>query len=209
MTSLESRTGDERPFWLIAVAGSAGGLLPLLELLSALPTSMPAAVVVVQHRTATGQSKLRDVLARRSQLPVVEAQDGQPVAPGAVYIARADAHLTVDVEGRFAYRDGTRIRFVRSSANPLLESAAALFDGHVIAIVLSGGGADATDGVQAVKAGGGWVIAQDPASAIHRYMPQAAIDSGSADYVLPAHEIATVVQAIVSGQLPAVSAPVA
>jgi two-component system chemotaxis response regulator CheB len=86
---------------------------------------------------------------------------------------------------------------VYSSANPLLESASAVLDGRVIAVVLSGTGSDATDGVQSVKAGGGRVIVQDKASAQYWDMPRAAVQSGAVDRVLPLEEIAPALIAIV------------
>jgi two-component system chemotaxis response regulator CheB len=117
-----------------------------------------------------------------------------------VYVARGDGHLTVAADRTFRYHDGTRIRFVRSSANPLFESAARIFDGHVVAVVLSGSGSDATDGVQGVKAHGGLVIAQDAATSEHWDMPRSAIRSGAVDYVLPLDAIGTALADIVHGR---------
>jgi two-component system chemotaxis response regulator CheB len=199
-------TGLSSP-WLVVVAASAGGLEPLLELLSDLPPTLPAAVVIVQHRPPDGRSMLAAILARRSPLPVVNAEEGQSVQPGTVYVARPDAHLTITRGVAFSYRDGTRIRFVRSSANPLFESAAGVFDGRVIAVVLSGGGADATDGVQAVRSHGGWVIAQDPASARHASMPTAAIATGMVNFVVPAHALGAAIRSIIAGEVPAIAVP--
>jgi two-component system chemotaxis response regulator CheB len=106
----------------------------------------------------------------------------------------------VGVDRRFFYTDGTRIRFVRSSANPLLESAADAFDGRLIAVVLSGTGSDGTDGVQHVKARGGRVIAQNVETAEHWGMPGAAVRSGAVDYVLPVDAIAAALDALVHGR---------
>jgi two-component system chemotaxis response regulator CheB len=139
---------------------------------------------------------------------VVGAAEGETIHPGTVYVARSDSHLTVAADRRFRYRDGTRISFVRSSANPLFESAARVFDGHVIAVVLSGAGHDATDGVQGVKAHGGLVIAQDEATSAHWSMPESAIRSGAVDYVLPLGEIASALDAIVHGRSMAFKASV-
>ena len=73
-------------------------------------------------------------------------------------MARPDRHLIVGPDKRFAYRDGTRIKFLLSSANPVLDTAASAFGGRLIAVVLTGTGSDATDGVQSVKARGGLVM---------------------------------------------------
>jgi two-component system chemotaxis response regulator CheB len=130
-------------------------------------------------------------------MPVVDAHAGDAVAPGRVYIARPDLHLVITPQREFAYHDGSRIRLLYSSANPLLESASGALGGRVIAVVLSGTGSDATDGVQAVKASGGRVIVQDEASAEYWDMPRAAVQSGAVDLVLPLEEIAPALIAIV------------
>jgi two-component system chemotaxis response regulator CheB len=119
---------------------------------------------------------------------------------GTAYLARADRHLTIASDQTFHYHDGTRIRHVRSSANPLFETAAKAFDGPLVAVVLSGGGGDATDGVQGVKAHGGVVIAQDPATSEHSSMPESAIASGAVDYVLPLDAIGPAPKDIVNGR---------
>jgi len=83
-----------------------------------------------------------------------------------------------------------KIRHVLSSANPLFTSAAGVYGDGVIAVVLTGGDSDATDGVQSVSEAGGIVIAQDEATPQNFSMPRSAIKTGSVDYVLPLDEIA-------------------
>jgi two-component system chemotaxis response regulator CheB len=99
------------------------------------------------------------ILARQTALAVKLAVEGEALEVGTVYVAPADRHLTVDREGIMHLSNGRKIKFVKSSANPLLDSAAAALHGAVIAVVLTGSGSDGTDGVQAVKATGGIVIA--------------------------------------------------
>ena len=100
------------------------------------------------------------------------------------------AHLTFNRDGTFSYADGTRIRHLMSSANPLFTSAAEVFGAKAIAVVLTGSGFDGTDGVQAIRALGGTVIAQDPTTSRYPSMPAAAIRTGSVDYVLPIEDVA-------------------
>jgi two-component system, chemotaxis family, protein-glutamate methylesterase/glutaminase len=137
---------------------------------------------------------------RRAPLPVALATSGDGISLGVVYLARPDQHLTVRPDRHFAYTDGTRIKFLRSSANPLFETAARAFDGRLIAVVLTGGGSDATDGVQTVKANGGVVIAQDKATSEQWGMPEAAVRTGAVDYVLPLEAIGPAIDAIVNGR---------
>jgi two-component system chemotaxis response regulator CheB len=176
--------------WLVVVAASAGGLQAVRTVLAALPDDFPGTVVIVQHRSATKESILENLLAKSARMPVKPALPGEPITPGTVFVARPDRHLMIDQDRCFAYRDGTRIRGVLSSAVPLLDSAADVFADRLIAVVLTGSGTDATDGVQRVKHLGGIVIAQDPATAAFDGMPLSAIRSGAVDRVLPLEDIA-------------------
>ena len=195
----ERHSPRQKP-WLIVIASSSGGVKALGTVLGALPHDLPAAVVAVQHRRPTGPSYLPEILMRQAQMPVVTATSGDHVSPGVIYLARPDRHLTIRPDRHFTYRDGTRIKFLLSSANPLFETAARAFEDRLIAVVLTGSGTDATDGVQTVKAHGGVVIAQDQASSEHGSMPQAAVRSGAVDYVLPIEVIGPAIEAIVHGR---------
>jgi two-component system chemotaxis response regulator CheB len=174
---------------IIVAAASSGGLHALSTILGHLPADFPGTFVVVQHRSPTGQSVLIPILQKRTALTVKQAQSGEPLAPGTVYVARADKHLSVGPDGRFHYSNGQRIRHLLSSANPLFESAAEHFGRRVIGVVLTGADSDGTDGVQAVKQYGGIVIAQDRATSEQFGMPRAAIATGAVDRVLPLNDI--------------------
>jgi two-component system chemotaxis response regulator CheB len=193
----EQRLNDP---WLVVIAASAGGIQAVGIVLGALPQNLPAAVVVVQHRLPGRKSYLDEILMRQAHMPVVIAENGDRIVPGVVYVARPDRHLTIRPDKRMAYVDGSRIRFLLSSANPLLETAAAAFEGRIIAVVLTGRGRDARDGVQNVKAQGGLVIVQDRATSEHWSMPEAALRSGAVDYVLPLDAIGPAIDAIVHGR---------
>jgi two-component system chemotaxis response regulator CheB len=172
------------------MAASAGGIQALSRVLGELPVDFPAPIEIVQHRTPDHRSRLASVLARASRLPVVDAREGEELEPGRVYVARADRHLTLAADKKLRYVDGRGIRFVLSSANPLLESVASTIGPHAIAVILTGGGMDATDGVQAIRASGGIVIAQNRETSQVFGMPRAAIATGAVDYVLPLSKIA-------------------
>lgn len=187
---------------VVLIAGSAGAIEALFTILGSLPRGFPAPVVIVQHRRATPLTSLAKVLGRKTGLPVVDAETGTTMQPGTVYVARPDRHLVVGPLDTLEYIDGRRIRHVLSSANPLFESSARVLGKRVIAVVLSGSGMDATDGVQEVKAHGGIVIAQDTATARHFAMPRAAIATGSVDYVLPVEAIGPMLTSLVCRRLP-------
>jgi len=174
---------------LVAIAASAGGVQALRQILSDLPVDFPLPIAIVQHRTTHSPDRLASVLSRKTLLQVSRVVEGEPLSAGRVYLAPPDAHLTVQPDKSFAFMDGRKIHHVRSSADPLMTSAAASLGSRVIAVVLTGGDGDASEGVKAVKAAGGTVIAQDEATSRCFGMPGAAIRTGVVDYILPLDQI--------------------
>ena len=196
-----------KPPAVVLIAASAGGVQALSTILHGLPKEFPAPIVVVQHRPARHRSLLVKILEKRTVLPVINAVDGETLEAGTVYVARADQHLTVTNNGRFAYSDGHRIRNVLSSANPLFASAANTFGAGAIGLVLTGMDSDGTDGLQAIKEHGGVVIVQDRATSAHFDMPRSAISTGAVDYILPLEEIAPALRRVTRARSSVTSAP--
>jgi two-component system chemotaxis response regulator CheB len=184
-------------------ASSTGGLPALSKVLAHLPHNFAAPIIVVQHRGIRPPYYLAEVLSRRTQLNVRYAQEGDQLRGGNVYIALPHSHLVVRPDGRLSYLNHRRIRFLRSAANPLFESASEVFGKGLVAVVLTGMDADATDGVQSVKKHGGIVIAQDKTTSDVFDMPRAAIATGCVDHVLPVESIAGTLQMLVGENHPA------
>jgi len=172
-------------FEIVAVASSAGGLAALTSLLSGLPASFPAPVLLVQHLDPRHKSLLADMLSRCTELPVKMAEDGDRLTGGSVFIAPPNHHLLVDPGGTLSLTQSELIHFLRPSADILFESVANGFPARAIAVVLSGTGSDGAKGVKAIKSTGGTVIAQDEDTSEFFGMPSAAIATGSVDIVLP------------------------
>jgi two-component system chemotaxis response regulator CheB len=196
--SARTHDDDGPPPALVVIAASAGGFDAVSRILSALPADLPAAVGIVLHRSLAQPNLLAPLLGKQSRLPVVQVGvPGIQLRAGTVYLAPPDRHLVVTAEHRFDLQDGHRIRHLRSSANPLFESAAAVYGPRVVAVVLTGGDSDGTDGVQSVHAMGGTVIAQDPATAQVSGMPSSAIATHAVAAVLPLEEIAPMLVSLV------------
>jgi two-component system, chemotaxis family, protein-glutamate methylesterase/glutaminase len=185
-------------FDVVALASSAGGLNALSQVLSALPPDFPAALVVVQHLDPRHPSLMADILSRRTPLTVKQAETGESLRVGTVAIAPPDQHLLVNPDGTLSLSHTQLVHFVRPSADLLFESVAASFKDRAIAVVLTGTGRDGAMGVEAIKKMGGTVIAQDAATAEFFGMPGAAIQTGSADFVLPLGEIAAALVTLVT-----------
>lgn len=184
-------------FDIVAIGASAGGVEALHVVLSALPPEFPAAVLVVQHMDPRQKSMLAGLLSRRCRLRVKPATSGEHIVPGRVYIAQPDAHLIVQ-ERRLLLTDTAQVHFSRPSIDLLFESVADAYGDRAIAVVLSGSGVDGADGIRAVKEKGGTTLAQDPASAAHAGMPQAARATRCVDVTLPLEEIGPALVSLVS-----------
>jgi two-component system chemotaxis response regulator CheB len=165
-----------------------------------LDPDLPVPVLVVQHLDPRHRTVIADVLSRRTDLPVKLAEAEERALPGTVYIAPPDRHLLIDSDGVMTLSNTKLVHFVRPSADLLFESVAGAYGPRAIACVLTGTGSDGAMGVDAVKSRGGTVIVEDPLSAEFKGMPQAAVDTGAADYVLPLAEIATVVRGLVEAE---------
>lgn len=175
---------------LVVVGASMGGVAAVEAILAALPPDFPCALAVVLHRgSEVGGDALASVLQRHSGLPVFEVEDKDPALPGCVHLAPADYHLLVDGDS-FALSTEGRASWARPSIDVLFDSAAAALGPDVIAVVLTGASSDGAEGAARVKAAGGAVLVQDPATAEARAMPAAAIAAARVDRVLALHAIA-------------------
>ena len=192
-----SQTFSNGAYDIIALAASAGGLRALSEVLAGLPREFPAAIVVVQHLDRRHRSLMADILSRRTPLHVKEAEEGDHLSPGTVYIAPPNRHLLVNPDGTLSLSQSELVHFVRPSADLLFESVAASFKDRAIAVVLTGTGSDGSMGVKAIKKMDGTVIVQDERGAEFFGMPGAAMQTGSADFVLPLEEISSALVTLV------------
>ena len=177
-------------FDVVAIASSAGGVTALSELLAELPSSFPSAILVVQHLSPNYVSHLAEILARKAQLPVKPAENGEKSRPGTIYVAPPDQHLLISADRTLSLTQTELVHFLRPSADVLFKSIAAAYGKRAIAVVLTGTGTDGAMGVKAIHQTGGKVIVQDPQTAEFNAMPKNAIATGSVDFILPLLEIA-------------------
>jgi two-component system chemotaxis response regulator CheB len=133
------------------------------------------------------------VRAMESALAVKQAEHGDPLEQGRVYVAPPDAHLLVAADGTLKLEQSEVVHHVRPSADALLLSIAKEYEGRCLAVVLSGTGIDGAAGAAAVKRAGGSVVAQDEATSDHFGMPGAAILAGGVDDVLAIDDIGAAV----------------
>ena len=177
------------PFEIIVIGTSLGGLSALEVILEGLDSGFPTPIATVMHRSVDSGQALSSVLRRHSALRIREPQDKEEIRSGAVYIAPADYHLIVE-RGEFALSTEGPVSYARPSIDVLFASAADAYGEGVLGIILTGANHDGAHGVTRIKARGGYVLAQEPATAECAVMPRAAITTGCVDHVLPLTEIA-------------------
>ncbi len=154
---------------MVVVGSSAGGIEALSELVSALPEDFPAPIVLAQHLDPERESNLREILSRRSALPVRTVSDEEPLEAGVVFVVPADRHVSItDSEIGLQVDSAGR---PKPSVDLLLSTAAEVFGENLIAVVLTGTGSDGTHGARVVSEAGGTVIVQDPQTADFGGMP--------------------------------------
>jgi two-component system, chemotaxis family, protein-glutamate methylesterase/glutaminase len=174
---------------LVLIAGSAGSLQVMLSILTAMGREYPIPVLVVLHRNNVFESSLEELMSTRTNLVIKEVEEKEPIAPGVVYLCPADYHVLLEKDHTFSLDYSERVNYSRPSIDVTMRSAADVYGAGLIALLLSGGNADGSDGLAYVQSKGGLAIVQDPATAEVPYMPQQAILRMSVDLVVPTEEL--------------------
>lgn len=187
------RAGTKQPR-AILIGSSTGGPQALFTVLRHVAGKVSMPVLITQHMPATFTRILAEHIARQTGLDAHEARQGETLQNGVIYLAPGDYHLrlkqapsacapTVELD------QSPAVNFCRPAVDPLFESAAQVFGGAVLAVVLTGMGHDGLAGAHNLTAAGGTVIAQDEASSVVWGMPGAVATGGLCSAVLPLDEI--------------------
>jgi len=184
----------------VVIGTSAGGIDALGTLLPGLDARCSAAILIVVHMPRQGPSLLPELFGPRCALPVLLAEDKQPVEQGKVYFAPPDYHLLVEsAEGEppaLALSVDDPVLFSRPSIDVLFESAADCWAERLMGVLLTGASSDGVQGLRAIARGGGMTIVQDPAEAVASALPEAAVRDGMAQQVLSLSAIRQVLGAL-------------
>ena len=184
---------------LVVIGSSTGGPQALQTVITGLSEHFPCPVVVVQHMPAGFTNALAGRLDGVSQVNVREAQDGEILESGCVYIAPGNYHLRILHESgvrRIALSDEPPVGNHRPAVNVMYDSVASL-GRDVVAVILTGMGNDGREGMRKIKENGGYCIAQDEATCVVYGMPKSVIDAGLADEICPLPQIADAIEAAV------------
>jgi two-component system chemotaxis response regulator CheB len=181
---------------IVVIGTSAGGVEALQRLCADLPADFPAAIFVTQHLSPSARSVLPQLLNRAGPLSALSPDDGTEITPGRIHVAAPDLHMLLR-PGKVLMRRGPNENRTRPAVNALFRSAAIAYGGRVIGVVLTGLLDDGTDGLIAIKAGGGLSIVQDPDDAEWPSMPQNALKRDHVDHKVPLDGLAALLGRLV------------
>lgn len=173
---------------VVAIGASAGGLDALKKFFTAMSPDPGMAFVLVQHLDPTHESTLADLMSRYTPLKVVQAKDGMKVESDYLYIIPPNKDMGL-MNRTIQLMEPVEPHGMRLPINFFLKNLAEDQKERSIAIIFSGFGSDGTIGIKSIKAAGGMVMAQDPATADSNSMPASAIQTGLVDFILPPEEM--------------------
>ena len=190
-----SAAPKRKAYKLVAIGTSTGGPVALQRVLTQLPASFPAPIVLIQHMPAAFTGAFAQRLNSLSKIEVREAQDNDILRPGVAYLAPGGKQMLIegndrDARLRIKEDDSPRITF-KPSVDITFATAAKVYADKVLAIVLTGMGADGREGARLLKQLGARIWAQDEASCVVYGMPQAIAAAGLMDVEVSLNEVAT------------------
>ncbi|WP_308620389.1 chemotaxis response regulator protein-glutamate methylesterase [uncultured Desulfovibrio sp.] len=187
---------------LVVIGVSTGGPPVVQKILSALPASLPACVLIAQHMPATFTGPFAKRLDSVSQLSVTEAVDGDKLKNGHAYVCPGGKHIGVRLRGSLpevSVTEEPKDALYKPTVNVLMETAGMIMGRRVLGVMLTGMGSDGVDGARVLREKGGCLIAQNEASCVVYGMPKAVVDANLANLVLDADEIASAIITTVKG----------
>lgn len=199
ISGADGKTAAVKEQKLVVIGTSTGGPQALQNVITRLPADLPCGVVVVQHMPAGFTRSLAERLDSISRIHVKEAEQGERIRAGTVYIAPGNYHLRVEPSAA-----GRTIRLSqdppvgnhRPAVNVLFDSVADI-GRNLVAVIMTGMGEDGCEGMKRIKDHGGYAIAQDEASSVIYGMPKAVAEAGLADEICPVTQIAQAIVAAV------------
>lgn len=174
---------------IVAIGCSMGGTNALKTVLAGLPLSFPMAIVITQHVLPSETSILAKLLQQDCALVVKEAEEGESIKVGYVYVAPSNYHLLVEENMTLSLSSEERQSYARPSIDVMFDSVANASGTKAIGVILTGGNADGAEGLATIRKAGGYAIIEDPNTANTPFMPNAALTKAGADEVLSVEQI--------------------
>ncbi|MDY1019085.1 chemotaxis response regulator protein-glutamate methylesterase [Pseudomonas coleopterorum] len=184
-----SATPRRKPYKLVAIGTSTGGPVALQRVLTQLPAHFPTPIVLVQHMPAAFTRAFAERLDKLCRITVKEAEDGDVLRPGLALLAPGGKQMMIDGRGAVKILPGDERLNYKPCVDITFGSAAKSYGDKVLAVVLTGMGADGREGARLLKQGGSQIWAQDEASCVIYGMPMAIVKAGLADAVYSLDDI--------------------
>ncbi|WP_397449060.1 chemotaxis response regulator protein-glutamate methylesterase [Pseudomonas sp. NA-150] len=182
-SSHHSPAPKRKAYKLVAIGTSTGGPVALQRVLTQLPANFPAPIVLIQHMPAAFTKAFAERLDKLCRISVKEAEDGDILRPGLALLAPGGKQMMVDGRGAVKILPGDERLNYKPCVDITFGSAAKSYGDKVLAVVLTGMGADGREGARLLKQGGSHIWAQDEASCVIYGMPMAIVKADLADAV--------------------------
>ncbi len=184
---------------IVVIGASAGGIEALKQITSHLAPDLDAAIFVVVHVSPDSSGLLPNILNRHSKIPAHQAEDGEAIRPGRIYVAAPDRHLLLERD-EVRVVNGPRHNRHRPAIDLLFRTAARHFGERVVGVVLTGFLDDGSSGLLAIHNAGVATIVQSPDDAEVASMPKNALEQVEPDYCVPLVEIANIINRLAGAE---------
>lgn len=178
-----------KAYKLVAIGTSTGGPVALQRVLTQLPANFPAPIVLIQHMPAAFTKAFAERLDKLCRINVKEAEDGDMLRPGLALLAPGGKQMMIDGRGAVKILPGDERLNYKPCVDITFGSAAKSYNDKVLAVVLTGMGADGREGARLLKQSGSQIWAQDEASCVIYGMPMAIVKAELADAVYSLDDI--------------------
>lgn len=173
----------------VIIGGSAGSFQVVTRIIASLPKDFPLPVFLCLHRLKHVRSGFVEALSIKSNLPIREPDDKEPIKSGYIYLAPANYHMYVELGNKFALSTEESVNHSRPSIDLSFISAAYNYKRKLIGIILSGANKDGAQGLKKVKDNGGLTIVQDPTECQVATMTNASMQATTVDHIFKTDEI--------------------
>ena len=180
----------------VVIGGSAGSFPVVTKILSTIPKNFNIPIIMCLHRLKYVRHGFVEALNLKSNLPVIEPDDKEPIKNGIVYLAPANYHLYVEVGNYFALSTEDMVNYSRPAIDLTFDTASYAYRDKLIAIILSGANSDGAQGMRIAKNRGAFTIVQHPDEATIKTMPEAALKATTIDKSLTSDEIVNLLKTI-------------
>ncbi|WP_028670046.1 protein-glutamate methylesterase/protein-glutamine glutaminase [Saccharospirillum impatiens] len=185
-----SRKRYNQRFDLVMLGTSTGGPVALQKILTQIPASFPAPILMIQHMPGTFTGAFAERLNRQCPLSIREAKDGDVLRPGEALLGPGGMQMMLNGKGRIKVFEGDERLNYKPSVDVTFGSAVKYYGNNILAVILTGMGADGREGARLIKQSNGVVWAQESSTCVIDGMPSAVVKANLADEIIPLSDVA-------------------